>query len=93
MNPEDLNIQNLEEPNIVDPTEKNRRSFIRGWNEAVEGTSLETAEQGEDNWRTVGWHAGETFGKHDNEFRYALFLWTLNQRRKTIGLEEMNSLP
>lgn len=93
MNPEDLKIQDLLEPNIDNPTEANRNSFIRGWNEAIEGKSLGTGEAGKDDWRTVGWHAGKTFGQLNNEFRYALFMWTLNQRRKTIGLNEIISLP
>lgn len=92
MNNEEIKIQDLWEPNIKDPSTHNRTSFIRGWNEAVNNESLGTAESGKDNWRTVGWHAGKTFGNRDDEFRHTLFLWTTNQRRLALGLPTIDHL-
>jgi hypothetical protein len=92
MKPEDLKIQDLLSPNIKNPGVGNRSSFIRGWNEAISGEGLGTVEIGKDVWRTIGWHAGNTFGKRDDDFRYALFMWSLNQRRLALGLPEINHL-
>ena len=92
MSSDDLNVQNLRKPDIEKPTKANRQSFIRGWNEAVNNEALGTAEAGEDNWRTAGWQAGNTFGDQANEFRYKLFLWTINQRRLALGLSVLGKL-
>ncbi|HRX01464.1 MAG TPA: hypothetical protein P5280_18370 [Cyclobacteriaceae bacterium] len=92
MNTEDLNIQDSLRPNIESPTIANRSSFIKGWKKAVEGHRVGTADAGEDNWFTVGWHAGNTFGLRDDEFRFTLFLWTLNQRRLALGLPNIESI-
>ena len=88
----DIKVQDLREPDIWEPSKHNRQSFIRGWNEAVEGDRPGTVDSGEDNWRTVGWHAGREFGERDRAFKYQLFLWTANQRRLALGLPALEKL-
>ena len=96
----EINIQDLNAPDIQNPTTANRASFVRGWNEflASDGTRPNSLDAKGDRWRRVGWRAGETFVDllpvtNRQQFMWVVFLWSVNQRKAVLGWEPLAEIP
>jgi hypothetical protein len=97
MKQENLEIQDLSEPEILKPTRYHRTSFRRGWHDVVlRGSQPVTIGDQKVTWRQEGRRAAVAFREIMPEltegFIHAVFLWSVNQRRLTVGLNRLERL-